>query len=222
MNKNRFVLLSLSLTLVIMFSLYKVNEQRKVQNNYNSIIAKVKITENTKISDLVMKYNNENIIGILNIASQDIIITQANDNIFYLSHALDNSYNILGSPFLDYRTKIDDKKIIIYGHNSKKYDTPFKVLEKYNDKSFYDNNRIVTLHTENGIHSYEIFSVSHFKNDYKYFDINISNYKEHLDYLKKNSLYETNVNPDGDIMLLQTCSNDEKDTFIVISAVKIN
>ena len=44
---------------------------------------------------------------------------------------------------MDYRNKVDDKKIIIYGHNSEVIDTDFKKLNKYTDKSFYEKHKIM-------------------------------------------------------------------------------
>ena len=39
---------------------------------------------------------------------------------------------------MDYRQNLDSKQINIYGHNSTKYNPPFKILENYLNKEYYD------------------------------------------------------------------------------------
>ncbi len=54
----------------------------------------------------------------------------------------------MGSIYLDYRVDIDSsKKLLIYGHNSSKIDMPFKILEEFYDKDYYDNHKYVDLTT---------------------------------------------------------------------------
>ncbi len=169
-------------------------------------------------------YNNSDIIGkvIIDNTNIDTLFTKTNDNDFYLSHSLDRSYNQLGSLFLDYRTNITDKKIIIYGHNSYYYDTPFKELEKYLDFNYYNKHKYIIVITENSYYKYEIFSIYLTSEDYEYYKVVINDYQKHLQYLKDKSIFNTNTDiKDEDIIVLQTCSNSYKDTFLIIVGKKI-
>ena len=57
---------------------------------------------------------------------------------------------------MDYRNTFNDKQINIYGHNSNKYDVPFKDLVKYKDSEFTKSNDEIYLTTSSGINKYKI------------------------------------------------------------------
>ena len=82
--------------------------------------------------------------------------------IFYLKHSFDKSNNSAGWIFADYRNKFDgtDKNIIIYGHNMKD-NSMFGRLKSVISEDWYNNedNKYITLITENEIQIYEVFSV---------------------------------------------------------------
>ena len=80
------------------------------------------------------EFNNQDIVGRLYIESIDIDVplVQTEDNEYYLNHDVYKNFDSVGSIFLDYRNNIDlDKKILIYGHNSKNIQTEFKKLENF-------------------------------------------------------------------------------------------
>ena len=52
-----------------------------------------------------------------------------------------------------------DKQINIYGHNSRLYDLPFKKLENFLDKEFFDNNQYLLFQHEKGRRIYEIAAI---------------------------------------------------------------
>lgn len=177
------------------------------------------------IEDYQNKYNNSEIVAKIDIEGTNInkLVTQTNDNDHYLTYSLDNKKNDKGNIFIDYRNNIlNSKKIIIYGHNSKKYDADFKELENYMDYNYYINHKFITLKTKYYDKEYEIFSVALYNNNYSYLQINFDNqnWYDHLLYLQNNSIYKIDVelkNNDS-IIVLQTCSQKYKDTFLVISA----
>ena len=65
---------------------------------------------------------------------------------------------------------------------------------------------------------YEIFSIFVEDSDYKYLNLKINNYLEHYDYLKSKSIYDSNIlfNEDDKILIIQTCSNIKKGSFLII------
>lgn len=160
------------------------------------------------------KYNNNDVVGILEINNTDYIvpIMQGDDNKYYLKHTPYGEKSSMGSVYLDYRVDIDSsKKLLIYGHNSSNVDMPFKILEEFYDRDYYDNHKYVEVTTSNMKKKYEIFSVFVEISDFSYMDITFDNddeYLNHINNLKSKSMYDTGValSKDDEILILQTCS----------------
>lgn len=171
--------------------------------NYNDVITKVR-----------EKYNNNDVKGILEIENTDYVVPvlQGDDNAYYLNHDAYGNSNYMGSIYLDYRVDIDSsRKLLIYGHNSSNINMPFKILEEFYDKDYYDNHKYVDLTTSTTKKRYEIFSVYVEPTDYSYMNINFNSDEEYLNHLKKlksKSMYDTGieVTKDDEILILQTCS----------------
>lgn len=154
---------------------------------------------------------------------------QSDDNDYYLNHLENKEENIYGSLMLDYRTNLDNDKInIIYGHSSESEITPFKRLEKYLNYDFYNNNRYINIITDTNEYKYEIFSVVNInKNNNRYLNIEFNNEQEYLDYinwLKNLSIYDSNIvlSSTNQILILQTCSSQKKDEFLLIISRKVS
>ena len=187
------------------------------------------------IKELQLQYNNDEIIGLLYIPETNIKepIAQTENNDYYLKHDLYKNDNIQGAVFLDYRTKINkDKKNLIYSHNSQRYEVPFRELEGYYDKTYYDNHQYIYLKSINEIAKYQIFSIYVETSDWEYTKINFENkhdWFQHIKYLKDKSWYETNVditNKDK-ILILQTCSNHNdyenyENKYLLIISKRVN
>lgn len=185
-----------------------------------------------EIQNLKEYYQNDDIVGKLIIDGTDIDepILQGKDNSYYLNHNAYGNYQAEGSVYEDYRTKIGDKKVLIFGHSSPGWDVPFNELEKYYDKSFYDNHKEIKVVTENGITVYEIFSVHVETSDFTYMNIHIDTdtYNSYLKKYQDRSFYKTTatVNDNDQILLLQTCSNKSEyqgynKKFLLVIAKKI-
>lgn len=167
---------------------------------------------------LTNKYENPDIIGKLEIlnTSYEAVITQSDDNSYYLNHTVDGKKSYMGNPFLDYRVDVDSsQKLLIYGHNSSKVDMPFKILENYYDEDYYNSHQYITLTTETGVHKYQIFSVYVETENWDYMDVEFPTKKSwlrHINELKSNSLYDTgtDLTEDDQILILQTCSKNKK------------
>ena len=166
------------------------------------------------ISDLQIKFNNSDIKGILNIDGLDvnIPIVKGKDNDYYLRHAVTKKKSVIGSVFIDYRNNTNSRQINIYGHNSTKFNPPFKVLEGYLNKDYYNEHKYFEFMVNDETRKYEIFSVivankdsseEHMQFSYK----KDSDWLKHFQRLQKKSKYKINVtvNKDDKIMVLQTC-----------------
>lgn len=166
------------------------------------------------ISDLQIKFNNSDIKGILNIDDLDVSIpiVKGKDNNYYLKHAVNKKKSVIGSVFIDYRNNTNSKQINIYGHNSTKFNPPFKVLEGYLNKDYYNEHKYFEFMVNDEVRKYEIFSVivadkdsseEHMQFSYK----KDSDWLKHFQRLQKKSKYKINVtvNKNDKIMVLQTC-----------------
>ena len=166
------------------------------------------------ISDLQIKFNNSDIKGIFNIAGLDvnIPIVKGKDNDYYLRHAVTKKKSVIGSVFIDYRNNTNSRQINIYGHNSTKFNPPFKVLEGYLNKDYYNEHKYFEFMVNDETRKYEIFSVivadkdsseEHMQFSYK----KDSDWLKHFQRLQKKSKYKINVtvNKNDKIMVLQTC-----------------
>jgi len=191
-------------------------EQLESDNEESGVL---ELEPDALIESLQNKYKNNDIKAELRIENTNFKtpIPQSSNNTYYYRRLPNKSYSIIGSTYLDYRTKIDESRVlIIYGHNSSKYDMPFKVLENYYSKEYYDNHKYLELVTASGIKKYEVFSVFVETSDFSYYtDIEFENNKDfinHINKLKNKSFYDTNVslNENDNILILQACSTHKK------------
>ena len=217
-NKKKTIIVVI-ITLLFITSITYLLYPKQNKNNIdigiernNNIINKTDYQK--EIDALKKEYNNDDVVGILSFDNTDYSapIMQGEDNEYYLNHTPDKEDNYMGSIYLDYRVDIDNsKKLLIFGHNSSKVDMPFKILENYYDKNYYDDHKYIYVTTNNVKKKYEIFSVFVEYSDFTYMNINFTNdteYLKHLNKLKNKSMYDTNVDvsADDEILLLQTCS----------------
>lgn len=211
------ILILLSLLVIVVY--YSTNKKSNKEdyllvnidrnNNVNNPINYEEV-----INDIRSEYNNDDIVGILEIENTDYIvpILQGEDNEYYLNHLPNKEENFMGSVFLDYRVNIDSsRKLLIYGHNSANVDMPFTILEEFYDKDYYDNHKYMSITTSSTKKEYEIFSVYVETSDFSYMNINFDSdedYYNHLSKLKSKSMYDTgvNINSNDEILVLQTCS----------------
>ena len=147
------ILIVILLILVICVDFYAVPMlwTPKVKTYYitNNLIANVDDVEYTEpkinvVENLRKEYNNTDIKGVLSIdnSNYNTIVTQTTDNSFYLNRDAKKNKDGLGTPFIDYRIDLNNtKKILIFAHNSKYKEMPFKVLENYYDEEYYKEHK---------------------------------------------------------------------------------
>lgn len=216
MNSRRKVItliLYICLILVFVIGLYFNNKKQDYLyvDNVNNVS---NLNYKHVIESAKEQYKNDDVVGILEIDNTDYIvpIMQANDNNYYLKHTPNGEYSSMGSVFLDYRNDINtSKKILIYGHNSSDIDMPFKILEEFYDRDYYNNHRYVSITTDKCKKKYEIFSIFIETDDFSYMNLDYESdeeYLNHINNLKGKSMYETDISltKDDEILILQTCS----------------
>lgn len=166
------------------------------------------------INELRSKYDNDDIKGILSIDGLDVSIpvVKGKDNSYYLKHAVNKKKSVIGSVFIDYRNNTTSRQINVYGHNSTKFNPPFKVLEGYLNEEYYDEHKYFEFMVNDETRKYQIFSIiiadkedteEHMQFSYK----KDSDWLKHYQRLKRRSKYkiDVDVNKDDKIMVLQTC-----------------
>lgn len=233
MTKNKKIVVIILFLLIGSFCLqyFSNNNEELVSKEENKTADwnfVVKQVDDKTIDNYRKDYNNQDIIGELVIANSNFkeIVVQTNDNEFYLNHLVDKTYNRLGSIFMDYRNTVDDRKIIIYGHNSEDIYTEFNLLENYLNFDYYKEHQDIYFKTINNNYHYKVFSVFIVINDYRYINLNFSDdeYNKHLNYLKEQSVYDTyvDVNDNDEIIVLQTCYFQPKNSYLVVVGKKVN
>ena len=240
-NKHYIIIILLVMLIVsiLTFNIYKYNNTLKnkiINSNVIEVNHEInKINYEEELNKVRNKYNNNDIVGILSNSLDTLneIVMQSTDNDYYLEHTVYHEYNWRGQTFLDYRNDINNSdKLIIYGHNSNYYNLPFKVLENYYNKSYYDENKYLYLQTDLNKYKYEIFSVYVEVSDWEYYNkmkFNTKNeYYNHILKLKNKSMYDTNVlvNEDDKILIIQTCSTKKEysnyeNKFLLIIAKRV-
>ena len=228
--KKRFLILCLIVAIISCFFMKKNNDIKATKDNRNNIIQinEQNTNELTALVNAQEIYNNPDIVGKITIPGTDINynFVQGNDNKYYVRRNLNKETDPRGSIFLDYRNKLDDRKLLIYGHNSTIRKSWFNDLAKYADKNFATKHSKIYLETENDKDTYEIFSIKIISNTTKThmkLAFNDVEFEKHISWLKENSIINSNaeIGINDQILTLQTCFYSPKNSFLLISAKKI-
>lgn len=191
-----------------------------IEEFFGSIFHKEKTSSN-------LKEKEENSIARLSFSNLDISISigQSNDNSYYLNHLLNGKEDPIGTPFLDYRNRLSDTKILIYGHNSETVFTNFHLLENYLDPDFLKDHPFIILEDVDVKSVYQIFSVMIVTSDFQHMKLEFreGEYQEHLKWLKNESQINTNisVNPLDSILILQTCYYHPRNSYLLVIGKKV-
>ena len=207
------------IVMIVISGVFLLLRKEEYNNTINEVndskldIKKEEISVKDEIDELKKKYNNDEVIAILNIDDEiNTPVAQTNDNQFYLKKSLSLKKSVLGSVFMDYRVNKDSKQINIYGHNSTKYKPPFNALEGYLKKDYFNEHKSISLKIDNEVKKYEIFSIvlADKKSTEEHMNLNYkkdSDWLKHFNRLKKRSIYKTNIelNENDKVLVLQTC-----------------
>ena len=177
-----------------------------------------------------LKEKNSDVVAWLKVNGTNIetTVVKTTDNDYYLTHNFNKEYNSAGWIFADYKNKLDgtDKNLVIYGHNMRD-DSMFGSLKWVINEDWYNNedNKYITLITENETQVYEVFSVYQIEKEDYYIQTNFNTEKEFNTFaqtIKKRSKKDFNVdvNKEDNILTLSTCANNNK-YRVVLHAKKI-
>ena len=177
-----------------------------------------------------LKEKNSDVVAWLKVNGTNIetTVVKTTNNDYYLTHNFNKEYNSAGWIFADYKNKVDgtDKNLVIYGHNMRD-NSMFGSLKWVINEDWYNNedNKYITLVTENETQIYEVFSVYQIEEEDYYIQTNFNTEKEFstfLETIKKRSKKDFNVdvNKEDNILTLSTCANNNK-YRVVLHAKKI-
>ena len=186
-------------------------------------------TPKYKINFEELKNINSDTIAWIKVESTNIEfpVVKANNNSYYLTHNFNKANNKAGWIFADYKNKFDgtDKNIVIYGHNMLD-DSMFGTLKNTLQEEWYnnENNKYITLVTENEYTLYEVFSVYQIEKEDYYIktEFNSDNeFKEFVQKVSRRSIKDFNIDisKENSILTLSTCASNNK-YRIVLHAVK--
>ncbi len=188
-------------------------EQNKIEEQNNEIVIQYLFSEDINITEMKSKYNNKDIIARLEIPNTfNLLLTKTKDNDYYLNHNINKKNDKRGTEYIDYRTELGSNQINIYGHNSLLYNLPFKKLENFLNKEYFEKNNYILLQTEKEKRYYQIAAIKEITKDYEHMKIVQNNMQKHIDSLLKDSINKSNINynDESNIIILQTCSYDSK------------
>lgn len=175
---------------------------------------------------------NNDMVGWLRIDNTNIdypvMQTKSNPN-YYLRKNFYKEYSYYGTPYIDEKCNIEDgSNLIIYGHHIKN-NKMFGELEKYKNKNFYNEHRVVEFIIKDVNYTYQVVFV--LKTDaitgFKYFnytDLRLKyNFKEFVDNCKKLSLYksDTQISFGDKFITLSTCEYSSENGRLAIIAKRL-
>lgn len=192
------------------FLLRELLEYKKVKSQSVELIENVVIKDDneSKIDFQKLEEINEDIIGWIEIENTNINypILKDNDNLYYLKHSFDKTYNSSGSIFTLNKRPFEDDETIIYGHNMKT-GLMFSDLSKYMNYDFLINNQIVNIYTKNKNYKATVFSVYSINVFEEENNLKNLNPEEEIKYYKNKSKYNINlIQESKKILKLSTCS----------------
>ena len=230
MKKFFLNLLTLICIVVICISGYKIyttlRDYKKADDVYSQIRDTKEDSENMSDATKNLSSINSDYKFWINVEGTNIDypVVQGSDNDFYLNHDFNKNYLPAGSIFLDYRNDFEtDSNSVIYGHHMRN-STMFGQMEKFKDKDFFADNKIITLKTDDTTYKYEIFAIGVYDADFGYNDVSFSDEEDFNNFLNKildKSMYSRDiVSSKNQIITLSTCSYEYDNARTAIFAVR--
>ena len=149
-------------------------------------------------------------------------VVEAEDNDFYLHRAMDGSYSISGSLFVDCNNKRDfsDENTVIYGHHMND-GTKFADIMYYKEQYYYDQHPIMYISTPTMNYRVELFTGFLCDADSETYTFRFDSdqaYAEWLQRMADNSDFKCNVKVSykDHIVTLSTCSYEYYDARYVV------
>ena len=197
-----------------------VDENHRIKDDLNEKVQIIPVKEEVassiiKVDFAALKEQNEDTIAYLKVPNTNIeyVVVLGYNNEYYLNFNFNHEWNVAGWIFGDYRNHFDetDRNLIIYGHETKD-DSMFGTLRYVINEDWYTNqdNHKITLVTEMGQYTYQVFSTYSIKPEDYYISTSFENdaaFGEFVNVLKNRSIYDYGVEISGSdkILTLSSC-----------------
>lgn len=192
------------------------NDIRKTQQVIQQVqeIAIIEEYEEVAIDFNALQSVNNDTVGWIKFYNYiNFPIMQSNDNSFYLYRDFNREWNSLGSIFLDYRNDgFNGRNSILYGHSTVRGNMDaFGSLELLHESSFFDEEKLIEIFTEESTTQWQIFSVyTIHSEDSRYLTTGFTNdeqFDEWLTLISGRSIHEFENKPniESQILTLSTC-----------------
>ncbi len=177
--------------------------------------------EQMKANLSYLKSINPDIYGYIHIDGTRISfpIVQGQDNEYYLNHAYNDEYVVVGAIFADFEVDRDIEKnpnTVIYGHNMRDGNMFNNVTLFYDEEVF--NNTLIEIYTFDGLYTFKPFSIFETTQYHNYAQIDFETDEEFVafcEHMQRCSVYDTGMTftPEDRIITLSTCTTDPATYF---------
>ena len=157
----------------------------------------------------------------------DYPVMQSRDNDYYLSRAVNGTWNKVGTPFMDFRNNGDfsDRITVIYGHYMGD-GSMFTDIHNYKSQKFYDEHPYIDLYTPSG--SFRIIPVAGVYQNVEYWDFTFDYesdeaFLRQIDSWKALSTFKSGTGYDADdrFVVLTLCTYDvENSRFLLVGKLE--
>ena len=156
----------------------------------------------------------------------DYPVMQSRDNDYYLSRAVNGTWNKVGTPFMDFRNSGDfsDRLTVIYGHYMGD-GSMFTDIHNYKRQKFYDEHQYIDLYTPGG--SFRILPIAGVYQNVEYWDFTFDYesdeaFLRQIDNWKAVSTFNSDTEYDADdrFVVLTLCTYDvENSRFLLVGKI---
>lgn len=192
---------------------------------YKEIQDEVTINDEEPDNRVYLDFNLEELLSInpdfetwLMIPDTDISfpVVRTTDNYYYLKHDFSKKSSSFGCLYFDTTGTSDSVNRVIHGHNmGNNRKEMFSTLVEFQEQEYAETHKYAYLSSDPEIaaDTYELYAVVNFnlaKNPgFDYAQPNFSSDEERsefISYLKSRSIYTTDFDPDGELLILSTCN----------------
>ncbi len=148
----------------------------------------------------------------------DYPVIYPEDNVYYLKHLPDGTYNDNGTVFVDAGNNRDlvDRNTVLYGHHMLQDPPMFAELENFKDQAYADEHKEIHLYSPDD--EWIVYPVGGFVSNGMddYVQLSFSSdeeYEEYINMLQSRSVFSSDVTltKDDKMVMLSTCSYDVYD-----------
>ena len=143
-------------------------------------------------------------------------VVQGTDNAYYLKHSFVKRYSSFGCLFLDYRTTLEDRNLVIHGHNMGLNRTEmFSTLVNYQNQTYAEEHETIFYcdpdrageerYTVFAVLNLDIYNADQFNYRQQQFESDAA-FQMFVSYLKDHSIFASEYEPTGELIILSTCN----------------